>query len=150
MLLVTFIEDALQISTATHKDTSCACSKRFSRRPSVLGSLTYILFSQETGPTTAPGCSETRRLPVLKPNMLSRSLVGDWLLPTPMPCAREFKKWTGWIWKNKSWNREKNMGMVGLVEINRGHDFVRQVLRKSLRENVQVFLPTLICLPTGQ
>lgn len=73
----------------------------------MLGSLTYILFSQGRGPSPEPGCSETRRLPVLKPKMLSRSLVGDWLLPTPMPCAREFKKCTGWIWKNKSCNIKK-------------------------------------------
>ena len=108
--IITFIEEALQISTATHRDTSCACSKRCSRWPSVLGSLTYIFCSQGMG--TSPelaGCSLTRRLPVLKPKMLSRSLVGDWVRPTPMPCAREFRKCTGWMWKNKSWNRIKDI-----------------------------------------
>lgn len=109
IVIITFIEDALQISTATHKDTSCACSKRFSRWPSVLGSLTYIFCSQGRGASPELGSSETRRLPVLKPKMLSRSLVGDWLLPTPMPCAREFRKCTGWMWKNKSWNRIKDI-----------------------------------------
>ena len=100
---VTFIEDALQISTATHKDTSCACSKRSSKEPSVMGSLTYIFCSQgRGGPSPELGISEARRVPVLNPKILSRSLVGDWLLPTPMPCAREFKKCTGWIRKNKS------------------------------------------------
>lgn len=87
-----FTEDALQISTATHIDTSCACSKSSSKAPSLLGSLTYKFCSHGRGPGSDPVSSEMRRLPVLKPKMLSRSLEGDWLLPTPMPYAREFKK----------------------------------------------------------
>ena len=114
-MLFTFTEDALQISTATHKDTSCACSNRSSKAPSLLGSLTNKLFSQGRGPGSDPGNSETRRLPVLKPNMLSRSLVGDWLLPTPMPCVREFKKCTGWTRKNKSWKKQEKIVILSAL-----------------------------------
>ena len=112
----TFTEDALQISTATHNDTSCACSKSSSKEPSLLGSLTYKLCSHGRGPWSDPVSSEMRRLPVLKPKMLSRSLEGDWLLPTPMPYAREFKKWIGWIRKNKSWKTTQNRWAVLLKD----------------------------------
>ena len=112
----TFIEDALQISTATHNDTSCACSKSSSKAPSLLGSLTYKFCSHGRGPCSDPVSSEMRRLPVLKPKMLSRSLEGDWLLPTPMPYAREFKKWIGWIRKNKSWKTTQNRWAVLLKD----------------------------------
>ena len=112
----TFTEDALQISTATHNDTSCACSKSSSKAPSLLGSLTYKFCSHGRGPWSDPVSSEMRRLPVLKPKMLSRSLEGDWLLPTPMPYAREFKKWIGWIRKNKSWKTTQNRWAVLLKD----------------------------------
>ena len=101
-MLLTLIEDALHISTATHKDTSCECSKTCSKTPSLVGSLTYKLFPKGRGHWSGAEKSERRPFPVLKPKMLSRSLVGDWLLPTPMPCARELRKCTGWMSANKS------------------------------------------------
>lgn len=76
-MLLTLIEDALHISTATHKETSCECSNTCSKTPSLVGSLTYKLFPKGRGHWSGAENSEKRPLPVLKPKMLSRSLVGD-------------------------------------------------------------------------
>lgn len=76
-MLLTLTEDALHISTAIHKDTSCECSKTCSKVPSLVGSLTYKLLPKERGPCSGAENSDKRQFPVLKPKILSRSLVGD-------------------------------------------------------------------------
>ena len=109
--LDTFVDEALHISTATHIDTSCACSSNSSRQPSELSSPTNKLCSALWGELlawSAPAISGARREPALNPKILSLSLLGDWLLPTPMPSARELRKWIGWVRLKMSWWHKEN------------------------------------------